>query len=469
MNPDPQLSNFQVAKFSPHVLIVDDEEHVRRLCGEVVQSCGMSVETAATTDAAIDLLACGKFDLVITDIRVPTIGGMELIKRIRASRDEVGIVVLTGHGTIDMAVEAIYSGVLDYITKPFTIEVFEQKLRRVASITECNRTRRPVQNTASSPAQKLIGETPGISQLRKQILKMSNHDYPVLILGETGTGKEVVARAIHCSGSRANGPFIPVDCAALTPALVESELFGHEKGAFTGAINAKMGLFEAAHTGTLFLDEIGELPKELQSKLLRVLQEREVRRVGSTTAKKVNIRIIAATNRDLEAEVKAGNFREDLFYRLNVVNLNLPPLRERMADLPLLISAFLEKFGSEWPEGSCISPNVWPKLSSHHWPGNVRELENVIERGLALSSGSVIREDDVLVGFERPATAIGTTAEEAFHLDTLEKRTILLALRETNGDKPSAARLLGIGKTTLYRKLKKYESHLSSLQARSSS
>jgi len=271
----------------------------------------------------------------------------------------------------------------------------------------------------------------------------------------------VVARAIHCSGSRADGPFVPVDCAALTPTLIESELFGHERGAFTGATNGAMGLFEAAHMGTLFLDEIGELPRGLQSKLLRVLQEREVRRVGATITKKINIRIIAATNRDLKAEVNAGNFRDDLFYRLNVVNLNLPPLRERMADLPLLVSAFLEKFGSEWPGGSCISPNVWPKLSGHHWPGNVRELENVIERGLALGSGSVLREDDVLVGPVQ-ASAASTPTEDLLDLGELEKRTILRALEETNGDKLTAARLLGIGRTTLYRKLKQYESDHSS-------
>jgi two-component system response regulator HydG len=290
---------------------------------------------------------------------------------------------------------------------------------------------------------------------------MSNHDFPVLILGETGTGKEVVARAIHNSGPRASCPFVPVDCAALTPTLIESELFGHDKGAFTGAIDAKMGLFEAAHMGTLFLDEIGELPKEHQAKLLRVLQEREVRRVGSNTAKHINIRIIAATNRDLAAEVTAGNFRADLFYRLNVVNLSLPPLRERMADLPLLISAFLGKFGGELSDGSSISPNAWPKLSSHHWPGNVRELENVIERGLALGSGSVLHEDDVLVGHETQGAAAPNQTDGLFCLDAVEKRTILRALRQANGDKLTAARLLGIGKTTLYRRLKQYDSYQS--------
>jgi DNA-binding NtrC family response regulator len=461
MTVNPILRDLQIEKPRPRVLIVDDDELTRRLCSEIAQSCGMTVETAATTEEAIDVLSQGDFDLVVTDIRIPELGGMELIKRIRSSQHEVGIVVLTGHGTIDMAVEAIYSGVLDYITKPFTVEVFEQKLRKVASVAQCNRSRRPVQNVASSPASKLIGETPEISQLRRQILKMSNHDFPVLILGETGTGKEVVARAIHCSGPRASCPFVPVDCAALTPTLIESELFGHDKGAFTGAVDAKMGLFEAAHTGTLFLDEIGELPKEHQAKLLRVLQEREVRRVGSNTAKHINIRIIAATNRDLAAEVTAGNFRADLFYRLNVVNLSLPPLRDRMADLPLLISAFLNKFGGELSDGSSISPNAWPKLSSHHWPGNVRELENVIERGLALGSGSVLHEDDVLVGHATQGAVVPNQSEGLFCLDAVEKRTILRALRQANGDKLTAARLLGIGKTTLYRRLKQYESYQS--------
>jgi DNA-binding NtrC family response regulator len=459
MNADSAVGCLKVEQFKSRVLIVDDDERIRRLCSEIVQSCDMSVETAATTEAAIDLLSREQFDLVVTDIRVPAIGGLKLIKRIRALGHEVGIVVLTGHGTIDMAVDAIYSGVLDFITKPFTVEAFEQRLRKVASVAECNRGRQSLQKTTIAATEKLIGKTPRISELRRQILKMSNDDYPVLILGETGTGKEVVARAIHCSGLRAAGPFVPVDCAALAPGLAESELFGHERGAFTGAVLPKMGLFEAAHMGTLFLDEIGDLPKELQGKLLRVLQERQVRRVGSTILKRVNIRVIAATNRDLEAEVKAGNFREDLFYRLNVVNIELPPLRERMADLPLLIGAFLEKFGSSRAEGSRISPDVWPKLSGHNWPGNVRELENVIERGLALGSGSVLHEDDVVVGPEGRVSAASTQAEDPLRLEVMEKQTILRALRETNGDKVIAAQLLGIGKTTLYRKLKQYAFH----------
>jgi|SRR5580704_14323364 DNA-binding NtrC family response regulator len=471
MNIDSPVRDSQVADFRPHVLIVDDDELIRGLCSEIVQSCGMAVRTAGTTEAAIDFLSQEKFDLVVTDIRVPALGGLELIKRIHALAHGVGVVVLTGHGTIDMAVEAIYSGVLDYITKPFTVEMFEQRIRKAGAVAECNRRRQPIQKTASAaaPTEKLIGNTPAISQLRSQILKISNHDYPVLILGETGTGKEVVARAIHCSGSRAGGPFVPVDCGALTPTLIESELFGHERGAFTGAIHTKIGLFEAAHMGTLFLDEIGDLPKELQSKLLRVLQEREVRRLGSTALKHVDIRVIAATNRNLEAEVKGGNFREDLFYRLNVVQITLTPLRERMADLPLLIGAFLQKFGGDATQDSRISPNVWPRLSGYHWPGNVRELENVIERGLALGSGSVLHEDDVVVGPEREDTGVSTLPEDTLCLDAIERKAILRALRETNGNKLTAAQLLGIGKTTLYRKLKEYESNQSKSQTRQNS
>jgi DNA-binding NtrC family response regulator len=469
MNIDSTVRDSQVANFKPHVLIVDDDELIRGLCSEIVQSCEMSVKTSGTTEEAIDFLSREKFDLVVTDIRVPALGGLELIKRIHTLAKEVGVVVLTGHGTIDMAVEAVYSGVLDFITKPFSVQIFEQRIRKAAAVAECNRSRQPIQKTAPDPTEKLIGKTLAISQLRSQILKISNHDYPVLILGETGTGKEVVARAIHSSGSRACGPFVPVDCGALTPTLIESELFGHERGAFTGAIHTKLGLFEAAHTGTLFLDEIGDFPKELQSKLLRVLQEREVRRIGSTTLKHVDIRVIAATNRDLEAEVKAGKFREDLFYRLNVVQITLAPLRERMADLPLLINAFLKKFGNDATQDSRISPNVWPRLSGHHWPGNIRELENVIERGLALGSGSVLNEDDVVVGPEREDTAIFPLAESTLRLDAIEKETILRALHETNGDKLTAARLLGIGKTTLYRKLNRYKSNLSKSQARQNS
>src|ERR1700730_8350587 len=244
MNTDSRLGNLELEKSRPHVLIVDDEEIVRQLCSEIAQSCGMSVETAATTGAAMDFLAQRRFDVVVTDIRIPEIGGMELIKRIRATQPDVGIIVVTGHGTIEMAVEAIYSGVIDYITKPFSVEAFEDKLKNVVQVVKCNRNRQFRRVAAATPGGKIIGQTTRINQVQRLIQTISCGNYPVLILGETGTGKEVVARAIHFSGPRAKCPFVPVDCAALTPTLVESELFGHEKGAFTGARYMKPGLFE---------------------------------------------------------------------------------------------------------------------------------------------------------------------------------------------------------------------------------
>jgi DNA-binding NtrC family response regulator len=452
------LSTQAVETPKPHILVVDDEKIVRQLCRDIAEASGMTVETASTTEGAIDVLENQRFDVVVTDILIPEIGGMELIKRIRATQPDVGIIVVTGHGTIEMAVEAIYSGVIDYITKPFSVEAFEDKLKNVVQVVKCNRNRQSRRGVAATPSTKLIGQTTRMNQVQRLIQTISCGNYPVLILGETGTGKEVVARAIHFSGPRAKCPFVPVDCAALTPTLVESELFGHEKGAFTGASYMKPGLFEAAHTGTLFLDEIGELPKDLQSKLLRVLQQREVRRVGSNVPMAVNVRIIAATNRDLKKEVAAGNFREDLFYRLNVVNLDLPPLRERTADLPLLVSAFLEKFSSEWRQITCISPGVWPKLSCHHWPGNVRELENVIESAVALGTGSTLHENEVVINSRESLSVLtDLPAPDVLCLESMERRTILCALRETRGDKLRAAHLLGIGKTTLYRKLKQYK------------
>jgi transcriptional regulator with PAS, ATPase and Fis domain len=290
------------------------------------------------------------------------------------------------------------------------------------------------------------------------MLTVTNHDYPVLILGETGTGKQVLARAIHSCGPRSGYPFVTVDCGALSPTLIESELFGHERGAFTGATQPKKGLFEAAENGTLFLDEVGELPRELQSRLLRVIQEKEVRRVGSTNAIEMKGRVIAATNRNLRDEVKAGTFREDLYYRLNVTSICLPPLRERMSDLPRLVSAFIDKLASQSRQIDGVSPNVWSKLVSHDWPGNVRELENVIARALAFSSGPVLRDVDIVVG-DAPVSSGTVGSSDAFSLDAIERKTILRVLAEANGNKTKTAPRLGISQTTLHRRLKHYEAY----------
>ena len=288
------------------------------------------------------------------------------------------------------------------------------------------------------------------------IEEVSQHEYPVLILGESGTGKELVARSIHFSGSRKDRPFVPVDCSALVPTLIESELFGYVKGAFTGAVQAKQGLLEAAQGGTLFIDEIGDMPVDLQAKLLRALQEREVKPVGSTERRHINVRIIAATNRDLETAVRNGSFRQDLYFRLNVVQVKLPPLRERKRDIQLLVISFLEKFSDPYGPTRTISDHAMRRLVAYDWPGNVRELENAIERALALGSGPIVHVGDLPSNLQYPTSERMPDKDELLPLEELERRAILRTLRETGGDKLAAARMLGIGKTTLCRKLKQY-------------
>jgi two-component system response regulator HydG len=295
-----------------------------------------------------------------------------------------------------------------------------------------------------------------MERVYKMIEKVSQHEYPVLILGESGTGKELVARSIHFSGPRKDRPFAPVDCSALVPTLIESELFGYVKGAFTGAMQAKQGLLEAAQGGTLFLDEIGDLPVDLQAKLLRVLQEREVKPVGSTERRQINVRIIAATNRDLETAIRNGAFRQDLYFRLNVVQVKLPPLRDRKSDIPILVTSFLEKFSDPQGPVRTIAEEAMRRLIAYDWPGNVRELENAIERAVALGSGPILHVADLPSNLQYPTTERAPEKDEILPLEELERRAILRTLRETGGDKLSAARMLGIGKTTLYRKLKQY-------------
>jgi len=305
----------------------------------------------------------------------------------------------------------------------------------------------------------LIGTSIKMQQLYDVIAKVSQHAYPVLILGESGTGKELVARSIHCLGPRVEKPFVPVDCSALTPTLIESELFGHVKGAFTGADHTARGLFEAANKGTLFLDEIGELPLALQAKLLRVLQEKEVRHIGSTERIPVNVRVIAATNCDLEATVRGGTFRKDLYFRLNVVQIKLPALRERRGDIPLLVNHFLEKFSDPREPVRTISDDAMRRLISDDWPGNVRELENSVERAVALGSDPILHVGDLFYSPQCPPAQCFSENDELLPLEELERRAIFRAMRETGGDKLAASRLLGIGRTTLYRKLRQYARH----------
>jgi DNA-binding NtrC family response regulator len=448
-----------VAHASATVLIVDDEDATRNLCRDVVTDAGYRAKVASTTEQAIEILEQFPVEILITDLRVPNMGGINLLKRVRENHPETAVIVLTQFGTIESAVEATRIGAADYVTKPFHIPELRGKLDRVAHSLEIDQENRVLREQLRSRPGfgALIGLSAKMQRVYRMVEKVSSHNYPVLILGESGTGKELVARSIHFLGERKNRPFVPVDCSALVPTLIESELFGYVKGAFTGANHSKQGLMEAAGNGTLFLDEIGDLPVDLQAKLLRALQEREVKPVGSTERIPIATRVIAATNRDLEAAVRNGQFRQDLFFRLNVVQIKMPPLRERKTDIPLLVNSFLEKFSDSKESPRTISEDAMVHLTAYDWPGNVRELENAIERAVALGSGPILHVGDLPSNLQYGTAERLPQSDEIVPLDEMERRAIMRALREAGGDKIAAAKVLRIGKTTLYRKLKQYE------------
>jgi DNA-binding NtrC family response regulator len=446
------------------VLIVDDEDTTRNLCRDVVADSGLRARTASTTEQATEILEQYPIDVVITDLRVPQLGGIGLLKRIRETYPQTPVIVLTQYGTIESAVEATRMGAADYVTKPFHVPELRGKLDRVVRSLEIDQENKILREQLRTRPGfgGLIGVSPTMQRVYRLIEKVSQHSYPVLILGESGTGKELVARSIHFSGTRQKKPFVPVDCSSLVPTLIESELFGYVKGAFTGAMQSKTGLIESAGSGTLFLDEIGDLPVDLQAKLLRALQEKEVKPVGSNDRISIATRVIAATNRDLDAAVRQGQFRQDLFFRLNVVQIKLPPLRERKSDIPILVNSFLEKFSDSNGNARTISEDAMVRLIAYDWPGNVRELENAIERAVALGSGPLLHVGDLPSNLQHGVGDRIPRNDELMPLEELERRAILRALREAGGDKLAAARLLGIGKTTLYRKLKQYEAESSS-------
>ena len=440
------------------ILIVDDEQSIRDTCATVSMQCGMKAVAVATAVEAMEVLEHSAVDIVLTDLKLQQTNGVELLKHVHDLHPEVAVVVLTQYGTIESALEVTRMGAVDYVTKPFRIEELRARLGRVARAVELQQENRLLREQLRTRPGfgGLIGVSMKMQRVYKMIEKVSQHEYPVLVLGESGTGKELVARSIHFSGPRKDRPFAPVDCSALVPTLIESELFGYVKGAFTGAVQAKQGLLEAAQGGTLFLDEIGDMPVDLQAKLLRALQEREVKPVGSTERRHINVRIIAATNRDLDAAIRSGAFRQDLYFRLNVVQIKLPPLRDRKSDIPILVTAFLEKFSDSQGPVRTISEEAMRRLIAYDWPGNVRELENAIERAVALGSGPLLHVGDLPSNLQYPTTERAPEKDEILPLEELERRAILRTLRETGGDKLSAARMLGIGKTTLYRKLKQY-------------
>jgi DNA-binding NtrC family response regulator len=441
------------------VLVVEDEENTRKLCADVAESCGMTAAVVGSVEEALRHLETHAADIIVTDLILPPSSGLDLLKQVHEMYPQVAVLVLTQYGTIDSAVAATRMGAVDYVTKPFHIEDLRARLERVARDMDLDRENRLLREQLRSKPGfgGMIGVSAKMQRVYKMIEKVSQHEYPVLILGESGTGKELVAKSIHYSGIRKERPFAPVDCSSLVPTLIESELFGYVKGAFTGAMQSKQGLLEAAQGGTLFLDEIGDMPVDLQAKLLRALQEREVKPVGSTERRHINIRIIAATNRDLESAIRTGGFRQDLYFRLNVVQIKLPPLRERKSDIQLMVISFLEKFSDPHGPPRTISDDAMRRLIAYDWPGNVRELENAIERAVAMGSGPIVHVGDLPSNLHYPSSERVPDKDELLPMEELERRAILRTLRETGGDKLAAARMLGIGKTTLYRKLKQYQ------------
>jgi two-component system, NtrC family, response regulator AtoC len=450
-------------EFRIKLLVVDDEQSIRRLCMTIGSSLGFVCQEAESAEAGVTRLETDPPDLVLTDLKLPNLSGVEFLKQIRSVLPRTEVAIMTGHGSIESAVDAMKLGAYDYIEKPFRVEKLRLLLQRMADkvrLVNENAFLRERVNTEEN-LDGIIGSSAGMQDVLRMISRLKDTRTPVLITGESGTGKELVARAIHFRGALAQMPFIAVDCGALVPTLMESELFGYEKGAFTGATKTKAGLFQAANGGTIFLDEIGELPLEMQAKLLRVLQEKEVRPVGSNDRINVDVRVIAATNRDLEAAYRAGTFRKDLYFRLNVVTVHIPPLRERRSDIPMLVHHFLNRYA---PNGHLqVTAPAMKSLLQYDWPGNVRELENCIARAVTLGDHQVMDVKDLppAIRTEQPASSDPADAAEAASLSTtalaeMERMTILRVFEQAHGDKALAGKMLGISRATLYRKLKRY-------------
>jgi DNA-binding NtrC family response regulator len=446
-----------------NLLVVDDERAIREACREVAQSLGFNTFAADSAEHSYRLLDAHGIDVVLLDLRLPGAGGLEALHQIRERRPDAVVIVVTGYGTVQSAVQAMKNGAYDYVTKPFGMDELKLLLERVAGHLKLKTENRMLREKIKSKQGfgSIVGRAPEMEKLYRIIAKAAHSSHPVLILGESGTGKEMVARSIHFSGPFRDKPFIPVDCGSLVPTLIESELFGYVKGAFTGANQSKEGLLAIAEGGTVFLDEVGELPVDLQAKLLRAIQEKEIRPVGSTKRIPINVRILAATNRDLEHAVAQGTFRRDLYFRLNVLSLRIPPLRERRQDIPLLAAHFLERLSRTSGQERVLSDDALKAMLAYDWPGNVRELENCLERACAFTTGPIVHVSDLPTSIHSAPDGMpsgGDVSTRIIPLSELEKQTIMSAIAQLNGDKLMAARLLGIGKTTLYRKLKEYAS-----------
>jgi DNA-binding NtrC family response regulator len=441
------------------VLVVDDERNIRTGLKAALEMDGYEVLLAADGKEGLDLALHADVDLVITDLRMDGLSGEELLRRVTAEAPGIPVIVLTGHGTVESAVEAMRSGAYDFLTKPLNLDRLSLLVKRALKNRELVLQNRELEREMEGRKsfEHIIGKSPAMLKVFEVVRRVAPTKASVLITGESGVGKELIANALHNLSPRKDNPFIKVHCAALAETLLESELFGHEKGSFTGAASRKKGRFELAHSGTIFLDEIGEIDQSVQIKILRVLQEKKFERVGGEETLEVDVRVVTATNRDLEKEIAEGRFREDLFYRLNVVRVHVPPLRERKDDLALMISAFIREFAQENGKAiEGIDPKARQALYAYDWPGNVRQLRNCMESAVVLSSGPLITLDDlppsIRPGSEAPVVAIpvGSTLADA------EREVILQTLASCAGNKSKASEVLGIGRKTLHRKLDEY-------------
>ncbi len=441
------------------ILVVDDEDVMRAGCRHTLAKLGFRILEAADGESALRLAGRQVFDAVILDLKMPGISGMDVLSAIKRTNPDTPVVVITGYATVESAVEAMKAGAADFLPKPFTPDALRLIIRRVlgkkAVEMENLCLKEEVGRGPWDAVARLIGASPAVRAIRDLIARVGPTDSTVLITGESGSGKEIVARAIHAKSLRSLKPFVAVDCSALVGTLLESELFGHVKGSFTGAIATKYGRFELANGGTIFFDEVGNLPLEVQAKFLRVLQEREFSRVGSSQVVRADVRVLAATNKDLLQATKAGAFREDLYYRLSVLPLTVPPLRQHKEDVPLLARHFLERYNRKRKRAvRDVSAQAMKYLMQYDWPGNVRELENAIERAVVLSTGDTIEAD--MFSYLCTTLPDDRRADESRLLASLERDHILRVLREAKGNKARAARLLGIHRKTLWRKLKEF-------------
>ena len=446
------------------VLVVDDEKNYLVVLEDLLEEDGHSVLTASSGEEALDIVRSTPLDTILTDIKMPNMSGIELLREIQLFDPDLPVILMTAYAEVDQAVEAMKNGALDHIQKPFDNSEVKRCVARGVERRSLTQTIQILRSELGQAWGNIVGESKAMKQVFNLMKRVADTPTTVLISGESGTGKELISKGIHEASSRVNGPFVSINCAAVPESLLESELFGYEKGAFTGAVNTRQGKFEYANKGTLFLDEVGDMALSLQAKLLRVLQGQEFQRVGGNKDIKVDVRIVAATNKDLREEVEAGRFREDLFFRLNVVHIVIPPLRERRDDIPNLVAHFLDKFSQKLSRRiKDVDPDVMASFFKYSWPGNVRELENIMERASVLCRGATIKSEDIPPEIrESPEIESGLDTLISWEkglsetLEAIEERMIRQALKKTHNVQAQAAKILGISRSNLQYKMKKY-------------